>query len=158
LYLPDNNGLLGGGVSGFQHFLASFSSFFVVVCCLILLHFVLLLFPALAASLSLSLILASFDYNDRPARPPARLLDNEAIFFVVENEFSTALSCGLSRNASLFLFFFSSSFPYVRTDSRRSAGVSLVVLGLLRSLVIPAQLRQTKVEPIKGQGPIVYAA
>jgi hypothetical protein len=67
---------------------------------------VLLLFPALAASLSLSLILASFDYNDRPARPPARLLDNEAIFFVVENEFSTALSCGLSRNASLFLFFF----------------------------------------------------
>jgi hypothetical protein len=67
---------------------------------------VLLLFPALAASLSLSLILASFDYNDRPARPPARLLDNEAIFFVVENAFSTALSCGLSRNASLFLFFF----------------------------------------------------
>jgi hypothetical protein len=63
------------------------------------------------------------------------------------------------REMHLFSYFCfsSSSFPYVRTD-RRSAGVSLVVLGLLRSLVIPAQLRQTKVEPIKGQGPIVYAA
>ena len=133
----DNNGLLGGfWVSSI--FLLPFRLF----CCCLLSYSSLLRVVVVS---SFSLFLASFDYNDWPARP----LDNEAIFFVVENEFSPRSPAGC-REMHLFSYFF-----FLRYEHIVALLASVLVFEALRSLdssPIPLDKSRT------NQGPIVYAA
>lgn len=100
----------GGGFK-FQTFLCFLFIFYIVFffVAVVSSEFVLLLFPALTASLSLSLSL-TIPLISRAlliimTAGPARLLDNEAIFFCCRKmNFPPHLSCGLLRNTSVFCF------------------------------------------------------